>query len=152
MQVKLGAISLSAALLAVFSGSAMADEGLKVEPGQWDTTVEVNMKMNMHGQETALPPQTQTRSECVTEDDAAFTPDELSDETCSVSNVQETSSTLAFDISCNQGGATVNGDMSFERGADGKSVSGVFKMAGGQTGVQMDISGKISGKRVGTCS
>ena len=132
------------------AGAAHAQE-LKVKPGNWETSTTMNMSMNMGGQAMTIPPRTMNQTECMKPEDAKFSPDDLAQEGCSVSNIKSGDRTLSFDILCSQQGAAMTGTMSFEVDPSGDSGKGTMSLNGSMPGGSMTMSGATTAKRIGDC-
>ena len=132
------------------AGAANAQE-LKVKPGNWETSTTMNMSVDMNGQAMNIPPRTMNQTECMKPEEARFSPDDLVQQGCSVSNVKSSDRTLSFDMSCSQQGATMNGTMSFEVDPSGDSGNGTMSLNGSMPGGSMAMSGVTTAKRVGDC-
>ena len=137
--------------LAAGLASAASAQELKVKPGNWETTTTMNMSMNMNGQAMNIPPRTMTQTQCMTPEDAKFSPDELTQEGCEVSNVKSGERTLSFDMVCTQQGATMNGSMAFELDASGETGTGTMDLEGSMQGATMSMTGNTSAKYLGAC-
>lgn len=132
------------------AGAAYAQE-LKVKPGNWETSTTMNMSVNMNGQAMTIPPRTMNQTECMKPEDAKFSPDDLVQQGCSVSNIKSGDRTLSFDLSCSQQGAAMTGTMSFELDPSGDSGNGTMSLNGSMAGGTMSMSGVTSAKRIGDC-
>ncbi len=137
--------------LAAGLASAATAQELKVKPGNWETTTTMNMSMTMNGQAMNIPPRTMTQTQCMTPEDAKFSPDELTQEGCEVSNVNSGERTLSFDMVCTQQGATMNGSMAFELDASGETGTGTMDLEGSMQGATMSMTGNTSAKYLGAC-
>ena len=137
--------------LAAGLASAASAQELKVKPGNWETTTTMNMSMTMNGQAMNIPPRTMTQTQCMTPEDAKFSPDELTQEGCEVSNVKSGERTLSFDMVCSQQGATMNGSMAFELDASGETGTGTMDLEGSMQGATMSMTGNTSAKYLGAC-
>ncbi len=137
--------------LAAGLASAASAQELKVKPGNWETTTTMNMSMTMNGQAMNIPPRTMTQTQCMTPEDAKFSPDELTQEGCEVSNVKSGERTLSFDMVCTQQGATMNGSMAFELDASGETGTGTMDLEGSMQGATMSMTGNTSAKYLGAC-
>lgn len=131
--------------------SAASAQELNVKPGNWETTTTMNMSMNMNGQAMNIPPRTMTDTQCMTPEDAKFSPDELTQEGCEVSNVKSGERSLSFDMVCTQQGATMNGSMSFELDASGEAGKGTMDLQGSMQGATMSMTGNTTAKYLGAC-
>jgi hypothetical protein len=146
--MRIAITALSAILLA---GAANA-EVMTVEPGKWKTTGNMQMVVNVAGQKNTMPIPLPASEECLTEDKNYFDPDDFSDDTCRIANVQQTSTSMKFDVECDQQGMTLNGAYSMTKSSDGKSVKGTVNMVGGQMGMNITMDGNISAQHIGACS
>lgn len=137
---------------AAIAGLAMADTP-SINPGQWETTTTTSVALDMNGQAMNMPGQTMTSSDCVTEEEAEFTPEDFAQDGCTVSNFQSTATTASFDLACSQNGVEMAGSMAVEADSDGNGYSGSFDIAGNAPGMgDMKVNGVVTGKRTGTCS
>ena len=144
-------IVLTAAASALAS-LAIADTPT-INHGQWESTTTTSVSVDINGQAMDMPGQTLTSSDCVTEEDAQFSPDDFKIEGCAISNFETTSNSASFDLSCDQNGITMDGAMSVEAANGGDSYSGQFDIAGNAPGMgDMTVTGVVSGKRTGACS
>ena len=143
---------LSAAALTLAAAPAVAEE-LKLETGQWENTINMSMEMNMGGQTMSMPMGPQVNSRCVTEEDATFNPDNITEEGCSVNYYTEEGRTISFNIQCSRDGMDLDGDMEVTLGADGKSTTGTMVLTGVSQQVgEVKINADISGKHTGACT
>jgi hypothetical protein len=144
-------LSTAAIAALALAGTASA-QGVSVNPGMWTYDTTMDISMNMNGQAMDMPGQTTSESQCVTEADATFDPANFTEPGCSISNLQETSSTVSFTMTCNQQGMTMTGDMLATVTDGGNGMDMTMKMNGNQPGMgTMDINGVIKGKRTGDC-
>lgn len=144
-------LSTAAIAALALAGTASA-EGVKVNPGMWTYDTTMDISMNMNGQQMNMPAQTTSESQCVTEADATFDPANFTEPGCSITNLQETSSTVSFTVTCNEQDMTMTGDMSATVTDGGNGMNMTMKMNGNQPGMgTMDINGVIKGKRTGDC-
>lgn len=142
----------AAAIVAVMASGAAHAEELKVKPGMWETSTVVNMVMEMNGQKMPLPAQTQSSSECVSEEDAVFSPDDLTGDGCTAANIQTTATSLSFDMSCAQGPSAMTGHMSFELTDGNTKGTGLMTMSGEIPGQgAINATGEITAARIGDC-
>lgn len=141
--------SLTALALAGLAASAVAEQP-NINPGMWETTSTVTLNIpNMPA--GAMPPQTQSSSDCVTpsdiEEGSAFMEDS---EECEVTHKDIRSDGMEYAMTCtNPDGSrmTMTANMSF----DGESMSGTVdgQMESQMGTMTMDI--EISGRRTGDC-
>ena len=142
---------ITLAVAVVVSGAAYADE-IKIKPGLWETTTNINVVLDMNGQQMNMPAPPKTTQECVTPEDATFSPDNLTDESCDISGIQSTSNSLAFSMTCAQGnGIVMNGQANFTVAADLESGTGEISMNGVLPRGTMNGTGTITSKRVSDC-
>ena len=143
---------IAASMLVGAIGVASAQE-VSIEPGLWEMNNNFNISVTMmNGQAMDMPAQNQTDKECVSSEDAVFRPEDLADESCTVSNIKSASRSISFDISCQQQGVLMSGSMSYEVSEDGKSGAGTMTAQGQMPGMgAMSLSGQMTGKRVGDC-
>lgn len=140
------------AALCLTAGPALAEQ-LSLEPGQWEHTMEMTMSMTMNGQAMSMPTQSQTRSECVTEEEATFDPQSVASEGCSVEDVNQQGRSLSFTMVCDQQGVSLTGEMDMSLSQDGRSMSGEMSLAGSGPGMEsMAMTGTFSGERTGDCA
>jgi len=145
-------ILTTAAIAALALAGTAGAQGIKINPGMWTYDTTMDISMNMNGQEMDMPGQTTSESQCVTEADATFDPSQFTEPGCSISNLQETSSTVSFTVNCNQQGMTMTGDMSATVVDGGNGMDMTMKMNGNQPGMgTMDINGVVKGRRSGDC-
>ena len=136
---------LTLALLAAVSSTALADEGIPVEPGQWEVTTTMTMPM--------MPtPQTMTVSECF--EDEVMDMDDLAtedlDPNCTYDLAQIDGNTMKWTIDCPvEGGGTMHAEWEATSGGDTVEGQGLMTMT--IQGQQMDMTMTWSGKRVGEC-
>ena len=142
----------TAATLAVLLSGAASAQSLGVKPGKWETQTTFTGKVTAQGMSFNLPGQTTTTTNCITEEDASFKPEDMAGDTCTPSNVKSTDSSISFDITCDQEGSTLTGTMEATASDDGKSVTGVMTMNGSYQGGSMAMTGNYSGERLGACS
>lgn len=132
------------------AGAAQAQE-LKVKPGNWQTSTTMTMSVSMNGQAMNIPARTIDQTECMKPEDAKFSPDDLVEQGCSVSNVSSSDRSLSFDLTCSQQGANMTGKMSFEVDPSGDAGNGTMELTGTMPGGSMEMSGVTAAKRVGDC-
>ncbi|WP_084396330.1 DUF3617 domain-containing protein [Henriciella aquimarina] len=150
--MKLSNILGAAALSLAITGAASA-QSLGVEPGNWETSHTFTGTVKTQGMSMELPGKTNTTTQCISEEDATFDPDELSGDGCTASNIQSTGKSVSFDLTCDQGGASMEGTMEATASDDGRSVTGTMTITGSQPGGgSIDMKGDFSGKRLGACS
>lgn len=144
---------ISTLAIAAALGLPAAAQGLKINPGEWEYTTEMTMVMDMNGQKMNMPAQVETESECVTEEDATFTVDDIAEEGCEITDLVETSSSLSFKMACAQDGMNMTGSVDVKATDGGNGTSASIVMNGNQPGVgTIDIDAKMTGKRIGACS
>ena len=135
--------SVSVATIVVAS-TAIAQ--ISLVPGRYEVTVEMQLPQ-------APAPMTFNNTDCITAEDAqdiaALMTKEIaaSDEDCEISNLEVTSTKIAFDSMCTVGGAPATGHADITFGAD--SWDGVMTT---QMGAGATLAAKMSGKRVGECT
>ncbi len=129
--------------------ASMAQDSFSVEPGQWRTTTLVTMSM--------MPePQSNTDEQCITPEEATFSPDELlgEDNECNMDSMDQSATAMSFSMSCNmEGGITMSGQGTFETLQGGTVMSGVMDLTGAIPGLDqnVDMSIKFSSERIGDC-
>ncbi len=144
-------LSVAAALVLAGGGHAQS-AGMTINPGKWEYTTNMAMQMNMNGQAMDIPAQTETVEECVTPENATFSPDDVSREGCTVSNLQQTGTTMSFSMTCNSDGMMMNGDVSLSTGNGGDTSEALISLNGEQPGMgTIAINATMSGRRVGAC-
>ncbi|MFO7985293.1 MAG: DUF3617 family protein [Desulfatiglandaceae bacterium] len=119
-------------------GSALADPELN--PGKWEMTTETEMV----GMPVQIPPVTHTQ--CLTSDDLVPRSNETGKE-CEVSDVKISGNTVSWKMVC----SGENGPMEGTGQATyrGDHMEGVMNMV--ISGAGMQITNKISGRRIGDC-
>jgi len=130
-----------------FSIPALAD---KIEPGNWEFSVD----MKAHGLGAFQPtPGPQTRTRCVTPEQAANPEKVLSDAAargeCQFSNQRDTGSELSFDVQCS-GRVPAHGSGKVQYTAD--TLAGNLDLDGDAQGIRFSTKSAIRGHRVGPCS
>lgn len=144
-------ILLAAAGVALFAGSASAQE-IRVNPGQWETNSTFNVSLTMDGATQQMPPETESSSECwATEADTVLTPDMLAIDGCTISNLSGDSYKMAFDLNCNMEGIPMTGNAVIVVAPDRNSTDGDINLTATTQGITVNASGKLVGKRVGSC-
>ena len=137
---------------AAFVGLAAA-ETPSINPGEWESTIVTSVAMNMNGQMMALPGQTTSSTDCITEEDAEFSPEDFAQDGCTASNFETTATTASFDMACNQNGIAMTGSMQVEAASSGDAYSGTFNIQGAAPGMgDMNVTGSLTGARIGACS
>lgn len=131
-----------AALLALLAAPAALAGDIQIQPGKWETTVTTTISI--------LPqPRVTTRTECMTEeklDPEKWMSEQAGD--CDFENVETTSSTMEFELSCKTPQGTATGKGSYR--VDGDTLTGSFSMTiQGQMSLTMDNA--IKSRRVGDC-
>lgn len=142
---------IAAALISAGAVGAASAQELNVKPGNWETTTNMTMSLNMNGQAMNVPPREIKQTQCMTPEDAKFSTDDLVQEGCTVSNVQSGDRSLSFDMTCSQQGANMTGSMSFEIDASGESGTGTMEMAGSMPGGTMSMTGNTTATYLGGC-
>ncbi|WP_300377411.1 DUF3617 family protein [Henriciella sp.] len=143
----------AATALTLFLGGTAAAQGLSVQPGEWRTESRMTGTMQAQGMSMNLPGQTHSSTQCISEEDATFSPDQLAEDGCTTSNVQSTDDSISFDLTCTQQGATINGSMKVSASDGGKTVDGTMNLNGSVPGGgKLDMKGDFSGSHVGACS
>ncbi|MCK8516432.1 DUF3617 domain-containing protein [Methylonatrum kenyense] len=150
-------ITRLAAVAALAMPLGLMAETPNVEPGEWEFTTTINME---GGQ--AMPEQSHTDRECLTESDIESVEDTLLSSVgeCQVMSTDITSEGMDFQMTCDLEGqvAEVGGEYTF----DGDSMTGKMRldmMAPAAAEVQpgedpnggMQIFTDISGERIGDC-
>ncbi len=125
----------------------------RLNPGEWRATTTMTMSGPM-----PMGPETETDTSCITEEDAEFDPRELlelEDDSCSIDNLQTTSTRVSFDMLCNSEGVTMAGQAAFDVGDGGDSLDGGMEMSGSIPGLDMPpivVNVTIASTRVGACT
>lgn len=123
-----------------------AAEGLRIEPGQWEIRSETRNSM--------MPtPQVRTRSECVSAEDAEWSPDRLMSEAqdCSVSDVVASSDTLEWKVRCGgPHGGEMKGHARYR--SSGERFDGEMKFSMNAGGMQIEMDVTSEGRRTGPCT
>ncbi|MEQ8558057.1 MAG: DUF3617 domain-containing protein [Henriciella sp.] len=141
------------AITATLIASTASAQSLGVKPGKWETSHTFTGTVKAQGMSMSLPGKTTTDTQCITEEDATFKPEDLSGEECTTSNVQSTGKSISFDIDCSQSGTSMTGRMETTASNDGTSMEGTMTMEGSQPGGgSIDMKGDFSGTRIGSCS
>lgn len=145
-------IVFAAAALGLAAAPAFAQD-FRMQPGEWENTTDMTMTMTMNGQTMNFPVPAESTTECVTEEDATFDPESLADESCTVSEVQQSARSLSFKMTCVQDGTTMAGKMDATLNEAGTEVNATMTMAGTnqQMGGQMTVKGDITSRRIGDC-
>ena len=153
--MKLHALAASTAfaiLAGSLAGSATA-QSLSAEPGKWENKTTLTGTIESPQMSMKLPGRTVSNTQCITEEDASFSPDDIAQDGCTVSNVKQDGRTMSYDMSCSEGGGSMTGSMEATVSEDGKSVTGTMTMQGSQPGAgKIDMAGDFSGKWTGACS
>jgi hypothetical protein len=126
-------------ILAMAAGSWAAAAKLNVKPGQWQTTI----KIEMPGMPMALPPF--TTESCITEKDLVPGTQQQGQD-CKVLSQKITGNTVEWSIECKdgQGGSTTGkGKITYA----GESFDGAMDL----TASGMQIKYTLHGKRIGDC-
>lgn len=147
-------LALCAAALALFAAPALAQEDidLAINPGMWENSSTIAMQMNMNGQTMDIPAQTQSTEECLSQEDARFSLNDVTDQGCTVSDVTQSDSSVSFSMSCEQDGMVMTGDMTMTVSEDGNSTFGEMTLNGAQPGMgTVDMTGTFAGTRTGDC-
>lgn len=147
-------LALTALVLALAPAAALAqdDIDLRINPGMWENTSTISMQMDMNGQTMDIPAQTQSTSECLSDEDARFSLEDVTEQGCSVSNVNQTGNSVSFSMSCDQNGVAMTGEMTMTVSDDGNTTSGEMTLNGSQPGMgTMTMNGTFEGARSGDC-
>ena len=150
--MRLESFAIAAIVVTMLAPAATA-QSLSVEPGEWKSSHTFTGTMEANGMSMDLPGQTNTSTQCISAEDAAFKPEQMSGDECTPSNIQQSGNTISFDINCDQGGASTQGTMEATAADNGRSVTGTMTMKGSQPGAgSLDMTGEFTGERVGACS
>ncbi len=123
-----------------------------LKPGEWTYNTTINMTMEAQGRNMPMPAQNRTDTQCMSADEASFDPATVLDGSCEASNVRSSGGTMSFDITCEQNGMTMTGDMSMTKNGDGTEAAGDFNLVGEQPGVaKFDMTGSMTATRNGDC-
>ncbi len=116
---------------------------LSFEPGQWEVTMVMQSPM--------MGERRQTRSECVEEGDFDPTSDFMNDDTCHVTDLDETATTLKWKMQC----GPANGPQMVGAGefiSKGKTASGKMLMTMFFAGQNLVMTSHWSGRHLGPCT
>ena len=142
---------LSTGLAAVFllGGASAHAEEIALNPGQWSFTQEG--AVTVMGNTVPMPPE--NNLECITEEDAAFNPDEFRQDGCDITAISETSTRHEYAMVCESPEMSMSGDLVIELGDGGNSASITSNMSGQGAGMgEMTAVLLISAERVGECA
>ncbi len=131
----------TSAVLAVPAFAAGAKPNVK--PGQWETTV----RMEMPGMPMAMPPM--VTSSCLTEKDLVPNTSQPGQD-CKVTKQKVTGQTVEWAVECkdkNGAVSTMTGKGTYKE----ETFEGTMQMAMSHGGAPMQMNAKVSGKRVGEC-
>lgn len=143
---------ISSAVAAIALAGAASAQTFDLKPGEWTYETTINMTMEAQGQNMPMPAQNRTDTQCMSAEDASFDPATVLDGSCEASNVRSSGGTMSFDISCNQNGMTMTGDMSMTKNGAGTEATGDFNLSGEQPGVaKFDMKGSMTATRNGDC-
>ncbi len=132
------------ALITVLAAPALAaDAKPNMKPGQWETTVQ----MEMPGMPMAMPPQ--TSSSCLTEKDMVPGAAQPGQE-CKVTKQKLTGDTLEWSVECKDKSGAVS-TMVGKGTYKGETFTGTMQMTMSHGGAPMQMNAKMTGKRVGDC-
>jgi hypothetical protein len=127
----------------LFSTTGVA-AGIAIEPGMWETNM--TMKMSMMPQ-----PQVHSSTECIEESELNpedFNMDENSP--CDIGEVVLNDNTVNWAINCPaEGGMALQGNWSMT--SNGDTLTGGGSMSGGTEDMQISMTIKWDGKRIGDC-
>ena len=133
----LSAVGIAAALAA----GAVYAETLKMNPGNWETTVVMNHPM--------LGNQTNTQTQCIEEEE--FDPNQFlqGQEECTMVEQNVSGNTLTFEMECNAQGtrSSMTGEMSITDDTGTGSMQISMEVAGQKFDMKMDFDSK----RLGDC-
>jgi hypothetical protein len=118
-----------------------------IQPGMWETSTTFAIK----SEQFSMPPQTNSDEECITEERIREGFTLLEDnEDCEVTERDLRSDGMNYTLVCpNSGGTmTMEFDMAFNGDSTSGTIDGRFES---QMGV-MQISGDVSGRRIGDCT
>ena len=134
------------AIIALTALAAGPAEAFRLEPGLWRFTTTTNMSFNPNAK-------TDTRTQCITPDNADDILKELTAAACKVSDRTETSDQLKWKMECHQGGPNdppMRG--TGEINSHGESLDGKMDMALEVQGNRMTFNSTWKGKRLGECT
>lgn len=115
--------------------------GLDFTEGKWEITSNVEMP----GMPTTMAPVTVTQ--CLTKQDPV--PSKSAGGDCRVMDMKQSGNTITWTMECDQQGNTMKstGKMTYA----GDKFEGTIKTSMGPQAGNMEITTKMSGKRIGTC-
>ncbi len=142
---------LSTGLATVFllgAASAHAEE-IALNPGQWSFVQEG--AVTMMGNTMPLP--SENNQECITEEDAAFDPNEFRQDGCDLVANLQTSTRHEYTMTCTSPEMSMSGDLVIELGDGGNSASITSNMSGQGPGMgEMTAVLLIEAERLGECT
>lgn len=143
---------LGLAVIGLALPSAAQDITLKINPGMWENAANISVELDMGGQTMTIPVSVDTDQECVTDEEATLDLSDFAEDGCSVDNVVQSGQTVSADLSCDADGVMMMGNMTTTVSADGNSAETEISATGtNPMGGAMNLSGTVSGKRVGGC-
>jgi hypothetical protein len=120
-----------------------ADPRPNMKPGQWETTVQ----MEMPGMPVAMPPT--TTSSCLTEKDLVPNAAPPGQE-CKVTKQKFVGDNVEWSVECKDKSGAVS-TMTGKGTYKGETFAGTMQMTMNQGGGPMQMNAKMTGKRVGDC-
>ncbi|MDN5864632.1 MAG: DUF3617 domain-containing protein [Gammaproteobacteria bacterium] len=121
-----------------------------IQPGQWESTVHI--QMSVVGTNMTLPAQTTTTKRCVKQDDFddLAAPD-MKNMKCNITQKELSGNTLHLGLTCTgkKGTFTLNGTTTF---ASRTSSTSHYVMTGEMRGMQMKFVSDSQSKRIGDCT
>ena len=135
-----------AGLAAMFFAVTSNAQGVDIDPGQWEMTSTMSMKMTG----MSLPPQTFTVTECIEAEE--LDPDHFNmdqENPCEISNLAVDDNTAKWSISCPSEDGNMEGQWEFT--SKGGSLTGNGTMTANYGGQEMDFQMTWEGNRTGDC-
>jgi len=142
------AIALSVVMLLLVPIAGYAEQP-NIEPGQWEYT----NKTTFSGDMPAGSDQTQTTTQCVTQediDDGLVALDQKMEQQCDIRDKTVSRNSASYTMVCNfgmGGGMTMSADMQFNGDTSQGTMTGQMDSEMGN----MEIKTQMQGKRVGDC-
>jgi hypothetical protein len=142
-------LSIAAIFALACAGTASA-QGVSFEPGQWRYDATIEMRLDVDGETADLADENDTTSQCVSVDDSMIDPGDFIEESCTVSDLQSSSTSMSYNFACSAEGRT--GTVNISVFNDGRASAVTTTSLTTEPGVgTMEMTSTIKGTRTGDC-
>ena len=142
-----------AALVGV--GTAVAEETISVNKGQWTTSMSIFTVMSTAGDLNVDPPEIEVTNECwATDAETELNLDFLALDECTQSNAQVTSSRLFVELYCTYSGVGMTGVVDLNVDPDRDSLQGYFQLRDdmGMDELKVHVAASFTAQKTGECT